>query len=411
MQTGIGILEQVEGQSTMTTGEISALADAHLINTYGPRKIAIVRGAGARLWDAEDNEYLDFFAGIAVANLGHCHPAITETIAEQARTLVHVSNLYLIQPQAELAALLSDHSFADRWFFCNSGAEANEAAIKLARRYWESQGTPKPTIITTHGSFHGRTIGALTATGQPKYHEGFAPLPDGFKYVDYDDVDALAKAITPDVGAIILEPIHGEGGVRIPSETYLPAVRKLCDKHGVLLILDEVQTGMGRTGKLFAHEHAGIAPDIMTLAKGLGNGVPIGALGCTENVSSGFAPGTHGSTFGGNPLCTAAALATVKTILDSGVIENAAALGRRFSLALHALKAKHASILDVRAAGLMIGVEMGKPVSPILSAMLERGIICGPAGPNVVRFLPPLIVTEADVDRVVAALDESLGII
>jgi len=397
------------GYSTMTTDEIKALNEAHVINTYGERKLAFVRGEGMSLWDAEGREYLDFFAGIAVVGLGHCHPAVTEAIQAQAQTLVHVSNLYHIEPQAELAKLLCDHSFADKWFFCNSGAESIESAIKLARRYWSQKKTPKPTIITANQSFHGRTSGALMATGQPKYQEGFEPLLEGFKYVDYDDIDALTEALTADVGAVLVEPVQGEGGVQIPAADYFAKVRSLCDEKDVLLILDEVQTGLGRTGTLFAHTQDGITPDIMTIAKALGNGVPIGALGCTEEVASGFSVGSHASTFGGNPLCSAAAVATLRTLTEPGFMEKVAGAGTHFSASLNVLKSKHGAIVEVRAKGLMIGIEMTKTVAPLIGALLEEGIVCGPAGPNVLRFLPPLIVSFEEIDRVVAALDGALS--
>ena len=393
----------------MNTSEIRALNDKHILNTYGERALALVRGEGARVWDADGREYLDFFAGIAVANLGHCHPAVTQAVCEQAARLVHVSNLYYIEPQVALAALLCANSFADRWFFCNGGAEANEAAIKIARRYWSQQGTPKPEIVTAQQSFHGRTIATVTATGQPKYHEGFSPMLPGFHYVPYNEVDALRDALSPSVGAVLLEPVQGEGGVRVPDADYLREVRALCDEKGVLLILDEVQTGLGRTGKLFAYEHSGVTPDIITLAKGLGNGVPIGAMGCTEKVSAGFSPGTHACTFGGNPLSSAAAVATVKTLLETDAAAHAEQIGAYFMQKLRELAERHEAIVEVRGLGLMIGVEMAEPVAPLAAAMRDAGILCGPAGPNVLRFVPPLTVTEADVDRVVAALDGALG--
>jgi len=393
----------------VNTAEIKALNDRYVINTYGERKLAFVKGSGTRLWDADGKEYLDFFAGIAVVSLGHCHPAVTEAICRQAGTLVHVSNLYYIEPQVRLAQLLSAHSFAGRWFFANCGATANESAIKLARRYWAEQGTPKPHIIAAEHSFHGRTLATITATGQKKYQAGFEPMMPGFSHVPYDDVAALEEAITPETGAIILEPIQGEGGVRVPRADYLPAVRRLCDDRGLLLIFDEVQTGMGRTGKLFCHEYAGIAPDIITVAKALGNGVPIGAMGCTEKAASGFAPGMHATTFGGNPLCTAAALATLEVMLADGFFEGVQETGAYFMNALAELAAKHPVIKEVRGKGLMIGVEMRDAVAPVLARMLEAGIVCGPAGPNVLRFVPPLIVTRRDVDRVVSTLNAVLG--
>lgn len=394
---------------TVKTTDLIDINDAVLINTYGTRKLSLVRGEGMHLWDAEGNEYLDFFAGIAVVGLGHCHPAVTEAICEQARTLVHVSNLYYIEPQVRLARLLAEHTFAARWFFCNSGAEANEAAIKLARRYWSQQETPKPVIIAADQSFHGRTYAALTATGQSKYHEGFGPLVPGFAHVPYGDVAAMEQALTPDTGAILLEPIQGEGGVRVPPENYLQDVRALCDEHNVLLILDEVQTGMGRTGALFAHEHTGITPDIMTVAKALGNGVPIGGLGCTEKVSSGFGIGSHAATFGGNPLCCAASVATLEEVVAPGFIEDVAEKGKHFVARLRELATKHPQIVEVRGKGLMIGVELNQAGAPVVAGMLEKGIICGPAGTNVVRFLPPLIVSNEEIDHVVDALDAVLA--
>lgn len=393
----------------MTTAEIKALNDKHIINTYGARKLAITRGEGAVLWDADGQEYLDFFAGIAVCNLGHCHPAVTEAICDQARKLVHVSNLYYIEPQAELAALLSENCFADRWFFCNGGAEANEAAIKIARRYWVQKGVSKPHIITADHSFHGRTMATITATGQPKYHQGFEPMVPGFSYVPFNDIKAMEAAITPETGAIMIEPIQGEGGIRMPEEGYLQAVRKLCDARGLLLIFDEVQTGLGRTGILFAHQAYGVTPDIMTLAKGLANGVPIGAMGCTEEVSQGFSPGSHACTFGGNPLSTAAAVATVKTLLTPGIIENGEECGALFFEKLHELAKTHKKIVEVRGKGLMVGVEFDAPVAPLIGKLLDAGVICGSAGPNVLRFLPPLIVTKEQINRGVAVLTACLG--
>lgn len=392
----------------MTAVELQTQTENCLLNNYGPRRLAFVRGYGATLWDSDGREYLDFFAGIAVVNLGHCHPAVTEAIREQAGRLVHTSNLYFIENQVELAALLSEHTFADRWFFCNSGTEATEAAIKLFRRYWALKGTPKPVLVTAQGSFHGRTFAALSATAQPKYWEGFEPMMPGMKHVPYDDVAALESALTDDVGAVYLEPVQGEGGVNVPSPGYLKRVRDLCDHKNVLLMLDEIQTGMGRTGTLFAYEQDGIEPDVIAIAKGLGNGVPIGALGCTEAVASAFTPGSHGSTFGGNHLCTAAALATVRTLLEPGFLDHAAEMGNYLLQRLSALKPKHESVIRVRGKGLLVGVELTKPSAPIINAMADAGVICGPAGPNVIRFAPPLIITRDDIDRVVTTLDEIL---
>ncbi len=393
----------------MKTEEIKSLNDQFIINTYGARKLALTRGEGVRLWDADGKEYLDCFSGIAVCNLGHCHPAVTQAICEQAAKLVHVSNLYYIEPQVQLAELLSSLCFARKWFFCNGGAEANEAAIKLARRYWVQKGTPKPVIVTAEQSFHGRTLATITATGQPKYQKGFEPLPQGFKYVPFNDLAALEAAITPDVGAVLIEPIQGEGGVRMPELGYLQAVRKLCTEKNVLLIFDEVQTGLGRTGVLFAHQDYGITPDIMTLAKGLANGVPIGAMGCTDEAASGFEPGMHACTFGGNPLSAAASLATIQALTEPGFISNAAQVGLHFFHLLDKLAAEHASIVEVRGKGLIIGIEFKDAVAPLIGKLLDAGIICGPAGPNVLRFLPPLIITKEQVEQVVGKLAACLG--
>lgn len=395
--------------STKSTSELKAINDACIINTYGARKLAMVRGEGTTLWDAEGNEYLDFFAGIAVVNLGHCHPVVTEAIAKQAQTLVHVSNLYYIEPQSELAALLTQHSFAERWFFCNSGTEATEAAVKLVRRYWSKKGTPKPDIVCADSSFHGRSSAAMSATGQPKYREGYEPALPGFSHVPFNDIDALEKAITPSVGAVFLEPIQGEGGVNVADEDYFKKVRELCDQKNVLLVLDEIQTGLGRTGTLFAHEKMGFTPDVMLIAKGLGNGVPIGAVGCTEEIAAGFDPGMHGSTFGGNPLCTAAGVATLSVMLEPGFLDQVAQVGRYFKAGLKELQSKHASIIDVRGEGMMLGVELNVAGGPAIAGMLDKGIICGPAGANIVRFLPPLIVTQTEVDRVLQSFDDVLG--
>ncbi len=393
----------------MNTKSIKALNDQYIINTYGERNLALVRGKGTRLWDADGKEYIDFFAGIAVANLGHCPPTVTDAICQQARALVHVSNLYYIEPQVKLAEKLSQHCFADRWFFANCGATANEAAIKLARRYWAQQGTPKPEIITAEQSFHGRTMATITATGQPKYHQGFEPMLPGIRYVPYNDIASLRDAITPETGAIMLEPIQGEGGIRVPEPEYLSAVRALCDEKNILLIFDEVQTGMGRTGKLFAHEHFGVTPDIITLAKALGNGVPIGAMGCTEEVARGFSPGSHATTFGGNPLCAAAALATVEALTAPGFLEQAAETGAYFMDALKDVAERFDVIREVRGKGLMIGVEMTEPVKDVVGKLLDAGFICGPAGPNVLRFVPPLVITKAEIDQLLEALVRILG--
>jgi len=392
----------------MNTSEIQALNDTHVLNTYGQRQIALSRGEGCTLWDVEGREYLDMFAGIAVCNLGHAHPKIAEAICAQASKLVHVSNLYYIESQVRLAQRLAEQSFADRWFFCNGGAEANEGAIKLARRYWSNQGTQKHHIIAMEQSFHGRTMGALSATGQPKYHEGFGPLLPGFSHLPYNNLAAIESAITPETGAILLEPIQGEGGVRIPDEDYLARVRQLCDERDLLLIFDEVQTGMGRTGHFLAHQGFGVTPDIVTIAKALANGVPIGALGCTEKVATGFAPGSHATTFGGNPLSTAAALATLDALLAEGFLHQVLEKGCHMAGTLRKLQESHPAIQDIRVRGLMIGIEFDQPVAPLIAKLIASGIICGPAGPNVLRFVPPLIITREQLDQAAAVLQACL---
>ncbi|MCA1903117.1 MAG: aspartate aminotransferase family protein [Candidatus Hydrogenedens sp.] len=393
----------------MTNDELRTLADTYLINTYGSRTLALVRGQGTHVWDADGKEYIDLFSGIAVCNLGHCHPKVTKAIVDQAQKLIHVSNLYNIEPQILLAKKLSDLCFAKKWFFCNGGAEANESAIKIARRYWTVKGLYKPNIITAEQSFHGRTLATITATGQPKYHKGFEPMVPGFTYVPYNDTEAIEKALSPATGAILLEPIQGEGGIRMPSPNYLKEVREICNKHQVLLIFDEVQTGLGRTGYMFAHQAFDVTPDIMTLAKGLANGVPIGAMGCTEEIAQGFSPGAHACTFGGNPLSTATALAVVEELSNPTFLENVRALGKCFITGLSKIAEVHRKIKEVRGQGLMIGVEFDEPVNPLINQMFSRGFICGSAGPNVLRFLPPLIVEQQELTQALHALEQSLG--
>lgn len=382
--------------------------------TYGRFPVALVRGQGCRLWDADGKEYLDFLSGVAVCALGHAHPEVTAAISAQAERLVHVSNYFHIEPQVRLARLLVDHSFADRVFFCNSGAEANEGAIKLARKYAKERIDPdRFEIVAMAGSFHGRTLATLTATGQEKVKAGFDPLPPGFVHVPFDDAAALEAAVTEKTAAVLIEPIQGESGVRIPSDGFLAAARGICDRHGVLLILDEIQTGIGRTGTLFAYEQYGIVPDIMTLAKGLGNGVPIGALLATEKISQVFGPGAHGSTFGGNPLACAAAEAVLSVILRDGprgetLLDNALKMGARLLAGLNAIRAKHPDVTDIRGRGLMIGIELNRDAKPVVDEALSRGLIANAAAGNVVRLLPPLIVTEAEADEAIEILDAAL---
>lgn len=381
----------------------------YLFNTYNRFPVVLVKGRGAKVWDSEGKEYLDFLGGVAVNILGHCHPKIVVAIQKQAQRLIHVSNFYHIEPQIKLAKLLVKNSFADKVFFCNSGAEANEAAIKLARKYSkESYGEGRYEIISAINSFHGRTFASLSATGQEKFQKGFEPLVPGFKHIPFDDADALKTVINKQTCAVILEPIQGEGGVRLPSDDYFKNVRQICDENNLLLILDEVQTGMGRTGKLFAHEHYGIKPDIMTLAKGLGGGVPIGALLAIEKVASGFQPGSHASTFGGNPLVCASAIATLDTILEDGyLLDHCRRLGRYFREQLLKIKLKYPDIvLDVRGKGLIIGMELTMDGTPFVKACLENGLLINCAAGNVLRFTPPLIIKEDEIDKLIDVLKE-----
>ena len=390
--------------------ELMTRAGRCLANTYARFPVVLERGEGCRVWDVEGKEYLDFVAGIAVCALGHCHPAVVRAIQDQAAKLLHVSNLYYIEPQIRLAGLLCEHSFADRVFFCNSGAEANEAAIKLARKHAkEHGGAERIEIITMEGGFHGRTIAALTATAQAKYQKGFEPLLPGFRYVPFDDLRAVEAAVGAHTAAILVEPIQGEGGIRVPSEGYLHGLRKLCDTTGALLIFDEVQTGVGRTGRLFAYEHWGVEPDIMVLAKALGGGLPIGAMLATEAVAASFTPGTHAATFGGNPLVTAAAWATLTTILEENLARRAAQMGGKLMDALRSVQQAHPGVKAIRGLGLLVGMELDREVRPVLARCLDRGLLLSGAGEKVIRFAPPLIVDEHEVKRAVDILDTVLG--
>jgi acetylornithine aminotransferase len=382
-------------------------SDKVIMKTYGRYPIVPVRGEGCRVWDADGKEYLDFLGGVAVNNLGHCHPRVVKALQEQAATLIHCSNYYQIPQQIELAELLCAHSFADRAFFCNSGAEANEAAIKLARKYSrDTTGRPERYgIITAADSFHGRTMATVSATGQEKVQRFFDPLLHGFTHVPFNDVTALAAAITPDTCAIMLEPIQGEGGVNVPASDYLSQVRELCDKNNLLLILDEVQVGMGRTGTLFAHEHFGVTPDIMTLAKALAGGAPIGTMLATAEIAAAFVPGTHGSTFGGNPLVCAAAIATVRTILEEGILNRTEEMGEYLLGELMALKGRFPKLIaDVRGIGLMIGMGLTIPGGDIVKQGHERGLLLNVTHDTVLRFVPPLIVTKQEVNEMIGIL-------
>jgi acetylornithine/N-succinyldiaminopimelate aminotransferase len=392
---------------TMDSQTLMMLSEKYIANTYARFPIVLVRGRGTRVWDIDGKEYLDFVAGLAVCNLGHCHPRVVKAIQDQAAKLIHISNFYYIEPQIQLASLLCKHSFADKVFFCNSGAEANEGAMKLARKYAkEKMGEDRYEIITMERSFHGRTLATLTATAQEKYHKGYSPLMPGFKYVPFNDLEAVRKALDSRTCAVMLEPIQGEGGVNIPSEGYLKALREICDEKGILLIFDEVQVGMGRTGKLFAYEHEEIEPDLLTLAKSLAGGVPIGALLIKKGIAESFKPGDHASTFGGNPLATTAGVAALSAILEEEMLKNCQEVGDYFLTRLEEIKKKFPFIKEVRGRGLILGMELSIDGSSFVKEMMQRRILINCTMGNVLRFLPPLIVTKQEVDQVADHLEE-----
>jgi len=394
----------------MTADELMELSDKYIMATYKRFPIVLVRGSGARVWDSNGKEYLDFVAGIAVCSLGHSHPKVVEAIKKQVEILTHVSNLYYSEPQIRFARMLVENSFADKVFFCNSGAEANEAAIKLARKYaHENMAGGKYELITMIDSFHGRTLATVTATGQTKFQIGFSPLPEGFKYIPFNDIPALENAISNKTCGIMLEPIQGEGGIKIPDDEYLNKVRKICNDQGILMILDEVQVGMGRTGTLFAYEHHKIKPDIVTLAKAVGNGFPVGVMMTSDRIASAFQPGNHASTFGGNPLAMAASLATMENILNHGILENVVKVGEYFLKRLHELKSRYTAIKDIRGRGLIIGMELTIEGAGIVKECMDKGLLINCTGGNVLRFVPPLVITEKDVDVAVDVLGEVIG--
>ena len=394
----------------MTSETWMARSTHVFLNTYARQPVVLVRGEGVRLWDLDGKEYLDFLAGIAVCNLGHAHPRISEAVNAQVQELVHVSNLYYTLPQTRLAERLVQLSFADRVFFGNSGAEANEGAIKLCRRYSrEKFGPNRFKILCAQNSFHGRTIATLSATGQEKFWQGFEPLLPGFAFVPYNDLAAMAAAIDAETCAILVEPVQGEGGVKIPDPDYLPGLRRLCDQHQLLLVLDEIQVGLGRTGKLFAYEHFDFRPDIITLAKALANGLPIGALLVTEEVAPGFVPGTHASTFGGGPVITAAALAVLDILAQPEFLAEVAAKGEYFRAGLRQLQARYNFIKEVRGLGLIIGVELDREGVPLVGLCREKGALINCTQGNILRFLPPLIVSREEIDQFLTILDEVLA--
>ncbi|MBF0427837.1 MAG: aspartate aminotransferase family protein [Magnetococcales bacterium] len=385
--------------------------DTHsLMLTYARNSVAFVRGEGTRLWDEEGLEYLDFLAGIGVNNLGHCPPKVTAAIREQAGQLVHTSNLYRIPLQEKLAQRLTATCFADQAFFCNSGAEANEAAIKLTRKTMRDRGHPgRFEIITAFNGFHGRTLATLSATAQEKVQRGFEPLMPGFRYVPFNDPVAVEKAISPYTAGILVEPIQGESGVRIPDDGYLEALRAIADRHGLLLIFDEVQTGMGRTGKFWGHQWSSMTPDIMTVAKGLASGIPMGACLATASVAAHFTPGTHASTFGGNPLACAASLATLETLLDDGVLQKVSELGAYLEHQLQELEKQYKLIKAVRVRGLMAAVELNVPAEEVGAMCLNRRLLLSCQMGTTLRMLPPLTISKEEIEQGVAIIGSVLN--
>ena len=396
--------------------------NASVMTTYGRFPLALERGAGCKVWDTQGREYLDFVAGIATCTLGHAHSALVETVTRQIKTLHHVSNLYYIPVQGQLAKKLIDTSCAERVFFCNSGAEANEGAIKLARKYAHTvKKIDEPIILTAKDSFHGRTLATITATGQPKYQKDFSPLVPGFHYVPYNDIKAVETAITEldsgdrGVAAILIEPLQGEGGVRPGNRAYFQRLRDICDETGILLMLDEVQVGVGRTGKLWGYENLGIEPDVFTSAKGLGGGIPIGAVLC-KSFCDVFTPGDHASTFGGNPFACAAALCVLETIEGDFLLQNVLERGEQLRTGLQALAAKYSNIVaEVRGWGLINGMELAQNIpltsSDVVKAAMNEGLLLVPAGPKVIRFVPPLIVSESEVNAALQAVERAMKVL
>ncbi|HMK53608.1 MAG TPA: acetylornithine transaminase [Methanobacteriaceae archaeon] len=388
----------------MNTIEIMALDKEYVMQTYGRQPIALKKGRGAVVWDVEGRSYIDCVAGIAVNNLGHAHPRIVEAITRQVKKLIHTSNLYYTEEQVKLAELLARVSPHAKSFFCNSGAEANEGAIKLARKC-----TGKSEIIAMENSFHGRTITTITATGQHKYKKGFGPLTPGFNHVPYGDVSAVEGAITDDTAAVLVEPIQGEGGIIIPPAGYLEGLKKICQKEGILLIFDEVQTGFGRTGEMFASQTFKVTPDITTLAKAIAGGYPMGAILASDEVGSAFQPGDHAATFGGGPLACAAALASIETIECEGLLRKSRETGKYFSEGLYELKEEHGIVEDVRSVGMMIGMELDIPCASLVDEMREKGVLVNCTADKVLRFVPPLVITTEEIDTVISILDEILA--
>jgi len=390
----------------MKTSEIISLCNQYTMPNYPRKDVVLVRGKGSRVWDSDGNEYLDMFPGWGVDGLGHCHPRVVEAIRDQAGKLLHVANDYYNDVQGRLAQLISTRSFGGQCFFCNSGAEANEAAIKLSRIATPPE---KFAILTALNSFHGRTLTTVAATGQAKYQRGFEPLPPGFTHVPFGSVEAMRDACTPETSAIMVEPIQGEGGINVATQEYLAGLRKLCDENGMLLIFDEVQTGMGRTGKMFAYQHCGVEPDIMTLAKMLGGGVAIGAAVARKEIAAHLTPGTHASTFGGNPLAARAAIATIEAIEEEGLLDNAAKMGQRIIDSLEKISRQVGGIREIRGMGLMIGAEMEFPATGLVLECLKNGLLLNCTHDTVVRLLPSLCITKEEVDEGLAIFEKALS--
>ena len=390
----------------MTTQETIELFDKYVIANYGRLPRVIVRGEGCYLYDSEGNKILDMFPGWAVSAIGHCHPRVVEALRKQAGELLHIDNTFYSEPQGQLAKLLSERAFGGKCFFCNSGAEANEAAMKLARLYTAKE---KYKFITAEGSFHGRTFATVTATAQPKYHEGFMPLLPGFVYIPFNDVPALESAFSDEVAAVMVEPIQGEGGINVATEEFLGAIRELCDRKGAVMILDEVQTGIGRTGKWFGYQHFDVEPDIITMAKALGGGVAIGAMMAKPELAAVLTPGKHASTFGGNCLACAAGIAVIEAIEEDGLLQNAQELGEYAMARLRQLGEKHSVIDSVRGIGMMIGVQLTGPGAAIVDKCLEKGLRINCTHETVLRFMPPMIATKEQIDRAIEILDGVLS--
>ncbi len=396
--------------STGQSAQWMEKAKAHLLQNYKQQPIVLERGLGCRVWDADGREYLDLLGGIATCALGHCHPEVVAAVKAQVDKLWHVSNVFYSEPQNELAARLTSVSGLARAFFCNSGAEANEALLKLARKAMKDRGHPERyEVITFENSFHGRTLATVTATGQPKYHKGFEPLPQGFTHVPYGDLEAVRKAVGPHTAAILVEPIQGEGGVRPVPQGFLKALRALCDEKGLLLLVDEIQTGLGRTGKPFAFQHEDVRPDAISLAKSLGNGLPIGAMLCTEELGKSLVPGTHGSTFGGNLIAAAAANVVVRKVMDPAMLREVQEKGEYFLSRARELQARLPTVIkEVRGRGMLLGIELFQDSAAIVTRLREQGVLVNAAGEKTVRFAPAYIVTREELDEGLRILERVL---